>query len=150
MAAETIWALALNSTRARVLRGVRKGPATDADELELCSRHRDLREIMADKPGRSFSSASAGRRSSMEYGSDPIHEDERAFAKEVVELLETHRKAGDFDRLAIFASPEMLGIIRPELTDALRKLISAEVPKNLMHETEAGLMQIVADELFGA
>jgi protein required for attachment to host cells len=146
MKQETLWALVLNTTRARILRGVRADIHDGPAELVLRTPHRALRDIMADKPGRAATSAAGGRRTALEYSSDPVHEDAVAFAKEAVTLLETHRKAGDFDRLAIFASEEMLGIIRKELTDGLKAVIATEVAKNLMHESEGDLMRIVWEQ----
>ncbi|MBW6505127.1 MAG: host attachment protein [Rhodobacteraceae bacterium] len=139
-----LWALVMNATRARILRGVRKDSQQGETELVLRAPHRALRDIMSDRPGRTAASSGRGRRSAMEYASDPVREDAVAFAKEVVVLLETHRKAGDFDRLAVFASQDMLGIVRKELTDGLKATVTVEVAKNLMHETESDLMRIVA------
>lgn len=146
MKQETIWALVMNTTRARILRGVREHNHLGAAELVLRTPHRALRDIMADKPGRTATSSGGGRRSSMQYASDPVHEDAVAFAREVVVLLETHRKASDFDSLAIFASEEMLGILRKELTDGLKAVVTKEITKNLMHESETDLMRIVWDQ----
>lgn len=145
MERDKLWVLVIDATRARILRGVRKDSQTGETELVLRAPHRALREIMSGKPGRAAASMWRGRRSAVEYASDPVHEDVVAFAKEVTVLLETHRKAGDFDRLAVFASPDMLGTLRAELTDGLNALVTSEAAKDLMHETESDLMRIVAE-----
>ena len=143
-----LWALVLNATQARILRGLTRGGSTSEPELLLQSEHRDLRQIMADKPGRSFESVGS-RRSAMEYASDPVRDAERAFAAEVVARLERHREAGDFTRLAILAAPEMLGLIRPELTEGLRAIVVHEEPKNLLHLSARDLELAVAQHVFG-
>jgi protein required for attachment to host cells len=88
-------------------------------------------EIMADKPGRSISSAGPGSRSSMEYSSDPVAVRERKFVERLAEVLEERRADGQFQRLVIAAAPAALGDIRPALSDGVRDTILAEMPKDL-------------------
>lgn len=149
MKPDRIWCLVLNSTRARILRDLRRDASTSGPELVLRTEHRALRDIMSDKPGRSFASAGGGRRSAMEYRSDSLRDDERAFVAEVIALLESHRRAGDFDRLAVFASPEMLGLFREATPALLQSRIMMEEQKNLMHESETGLARTVSTLVFG-
>ncbi|OIQ69825.1 protein required for attachment to host cells [mine drainage metagenome] len=146
---ERIWSLVLNSTRARIVRGLGAHPEENAAELVLVSQHRKLKDIMADKPGRT-SSPIGGRRAAMGYSSDPVRDDERKFADEVVAVLEAHRRAGDFQGLAIFSSPEMLGILRPKLVEPLITCIRLEVTKNLINESETDLKRIISDYLSAA
>jgi protein required for attachment to host cells len=88
-------------------------------------------EIMADKPGRSFSSAGPGSRSSMEYSSDPVAVRERRFVEDLADVLNKKQQEGAFDRLVIAAAPAALGDIRPALSDGVRGAILAELPKDL-------------------
>ena len=127
------WALVLNGTRCRVLRGLSGSDKDAPSELVLRSEARNLRDIMSDKPGRSFASKGEGRRSAMDYGSDPIAEDQRDFLRQIIALLESHRRAGDFDQLAIFADQDMLGHLRKMMPQSLTDLVICEVPKNLLH-----------------
>jgi protein required for attachment to host cells len=141
------WTLAMNSTVARILRGVPCRGFAPPPELVLRSEHRALRDIMADKQGRSFHATGDGRRSAMEYGSDPLHEDLVAFVRTVRDLLEAHARAGDYTSLAIFADPTVLGVLRAELGEGLRSRVLREVPKNLLHLDEAELSRIIAADL---
>ena len=93
--------------------------------------HLKASEIMADKPGRTFSSAGPGSRSSMEYSSDPVAVRERRFVERLAEVLEEQRAAGNFDRLVIAAAPTALGDLRPALSDGVKQAIIAEMPKDL-------------------
>ncbi len=141
------WAVALNGARCRILRGVsRRGEGVPA-ELVLRSESRNLRDIMSDKPGRSFASAGGGRRSAMEYASDPLAEDQREFIRQIIALLESHRRAGDFDKLAIFAEHDMLGQLRQMLPQTLADLVIHEVPKNLLHLSAQELAEAVSSGL---
>jgi protein required for attachment to host cells len=138
------WALVLNGTRCRILRGISgRGDDTPA-ELVLRFEARNLRDIMSDKPGRSFASMGGGRRSAMDYNSDPLVEDQRDFIRQVIALLESHRRAGDFDRLAVFADHDMLGHLRKMMPQSLADLVIYEVPKNLLHLSPQELAEAVS------
>lgn len=141
------WALVINGARCRILRGISDRGHDAPAELVLRSESRNLREIMSDKPGRSFSSMGGGRRSAMEYASDPVAEDQREFIRQVISLLESHRRAGDYDKLAIFAEHDMLGLLRQMLPQSLAGLVIREVPKNLLHHSAQELAEIVSREL---
>jgi protein required for attachment to host cells len=138
------WSLVLNGSRCRILRGVANTSEQAPPELVMRSESRKLRDIMSDKPGRSFSSGSGGRRSAMEYASDPVGEDQRDFVRQVIALLESHRRAGDFDRLAIFAEHDMLGQLREMMPKALADMVVREVPKNLLHLSAQELAEAVS------
>ncbi len=142
-----VWALVINSARARVVRGVVPHGQAPAVELVMKAEARHLRDIMSDKPGREFSSASTGRRSSMEYHSDPVAEDRREFIGQALAMLESHRRAGEFDKLAIFAEHDVLGDLRQMLPDALRAMVVCEVPKNLVHLSVEDLTKAITEEL---
>ena len=141
------WALVINSEHCRVLRGVSAKAEDALGELVLESEAKNLREIMSDKPGRSFESKGGGRRSAMEYASDPIADHHRAFMRQAIDLLEGHRRAGDFDKLAVFAEHDMLGYLRQLMPQSLRDIVILEVPKNLLHLSEHDLAEVVAREM---
>lgn len=67
----------------------------------------------------------------MEYRSDPVREEERAFARRIARLLEERCLEDDFDRLVLFAAPRMLGDLRDAMTESVRKFIIAEIDKDL-------------------
>ncbi len=83
----------------------------------------------------------------MEYASDPIAEDQREFVRQVIALLESHRRAGDFDRLAVFAEHDILGHLRQLMPQSLRKIEILEVPKNLLHLSAPEISAAVSQEL---
>ncbi|MDZ7576346.1 MAG: host attachment protein [Pseudotabrizicola sp.] len=141
------WALVANGARCRILRGVCGRGSNAPTELVLRSEARHLRDIMSDKPGRSFTSMGDGRRSAIEYAGDPIAEDQREFIRHIIALLESHRRAGDFDTLAVFAEHDMLGHLRRMIPQTLADLVIREVPKNLLHLSAQELAEAVAREL---
>jgi protein required for attachment to host cells len=99
-------------------------------DLDFRSEQRRLRDIMSDRPGRSFDSVGKGRHS-MEYSSDPVREDERQFARTLVDLLEVELAANAFDRLVLVAPPQTLGDLRSMLSKRLRDHVFKELPKDL-------------------
>ena len=102
---------------------------------------------MSDKPGHSFASDASGRRSALEMGSDPILRDMHEFAGETADFLEKHRRAGDFARLAVFAQPKMLGILRKEFPATLWATVILDVPMNLIALSEGDLRARVIHEI---
>lgn len=145
-----IWGLAINSTRCRVVRGLSNRDGSAPAELVLRSEARNLRDIMADKPGRSFASAGGGRRAAMEYASDPVAEDQREFVRQVIALLESHRRAGDFDKLAVFAEHGILGHLRQFMPQSIRETVICELPRNLLQLSEQDLPKAILRELANA
>lgn len=141
------WALVMSGVRARILRGVED--ADGEDQIELVSRapSTHLRDIMADQAGRSFSSDGSGRRSAMEPGGDPVLRDMQDFAADTADLLEKHRRAGDFQRLAVFAEPRMLGILRHEFPATLWATVFLDLPINLVSLPERELRDRVKDHI---
>ena len=83
----------------------------------------------------------------MEYASDPVAEHHREFIRKALDLLESHRRADEFDKLAVFAEHDMLGYLRQLMPKSLRDLVIREVPKNLLHLSEHELAKVVSHEL---
>jgi protein required for attachment to host cells len=110
-------------------------------DLQFEQEHLKASEIMADKPGRAFSSAGPGQRSSMEYSSDPVAVRERRFVERLAEVLNEKLTEGRFNRLVIAAAPTALGDIRPALSDQVKETILAEMPKDLTNVPLPKLVQ---------
>jgi protein required for attachment to host cells len=127
----TTWILIADGARARVLEntGPGKGVAEVAG-LEFADEHLRSSDIMADKPGRAFSSAGEGR-SAMEPSTDPVQKRQSDFARRLAETLEKKRRQKAFDRLVLVAAPAALGHLRSALTPQLREAVSGELAKDL-------------------
>jgi len=134
------WGLAIDGARARIVRDLEdtfRG-APIPEELGLEVHPRELGEIMSDRPGRTHASA-GGARTAMDYASDPVREAERAFCEEVLWLLGSHYRRGDFDRLVVAAEPRMLGHLRDRRSREIAAATVAEVPKDYLHLAPADL-----------
>ena len=66
---------------------------------------------------------------------------------ELLARLDSHRLAGELERLAIFAAPDMLGILRAEMPRSLRSRKTLERAQNLMPLNEAELREVVKSEI---
>ena len=143
MKSPVTWALVSNGVRARILRDLDGDGAEPSVELVRKTQATHLRDVLTDKPGRSFASDASGRRSAMEPGTDPILRDMQDFAREMVDLLDAAHRAGKFSRLAVLAAPKMLGILRKTLPASLRACVVLEQASNLIWLPEADLRDAV-------
>ncbi len=128
---KTIWITVADGARARFFRsnpgGTRIEPALD---VELVADRRPSREIDADRPGRTKDRMAQGRHA-LEPEVDAHEHARQAFAREIAEVLDEHRKQNDFDELVIIAPPKMLGYLREAMPEPLKKLVRREVDKDL-------------------
>jgi protein required for attachment to host cells len=134
------WILIADGAEARVY--ANEGPGKGlhpVDGLHFSQEHLQTRDIMADRPGRSISSAGSGGRSAMEYSSDPVKVRERRFVTDLAEVLDRYFRDGRFERLIIAAAPTALGDIRPALSKELSRVVLAELPKDLTRVPVANL-----------
>lgn len=139
MRSKQTWILLADSSHARIYLndGVGKGlePVADGtfDEPILPTR-----EISADKPGVSFSSAGEGRRS-MQPATDPNRQAKLTFAKRLTVFLEQANNNREFDRLILVAPPRMLGDLRSAMSARIAGLVYGELNKDLTHISEQEL-----------
>ncbi|MCG6969099.1 MAG: host attachment protein [Gammaproteobacteria bacterium] len=88
-------------------------------------------ELTSDLPGRTFDSNGQGRHV-MGTSVEPKQQETITFAKQIAEHLDTHRKAGDYSKLVIFAAPAFLGLLRENMNAHTNKLVVHECNKNLV------------------
>lgn len=125
------WVLLADGAQAKVFS--HSGPGTGLTPVrDLLFEEEPLRarDIMADRPGRSFSSVGSGR-SAMEPHSDPVEVREANFVKSVADALERKFQESAFSRLIIAAAPTALGDLRSALSDHVKGTVVAEEPKDL-------------------
>jgi protein required for attachment to host cells len=126
-----------------------------AGQLSDPLAHLHDRDLKSDRPGRKFDGAPirAGRRGATAHhgvGSEPkprSHEAE-SFARRIGEELLTAQRTHQFDRLVVMAPPAFLGVLRQVLPEAVRKTVSAEIAKDLVHETPSAVRTYVPAQAF--
>ncbi len=127
----TAWVLVANSSRAQLFSlpkprvGLQLLQTFDNADSRLHER-----ELTSDLPGRAFDSHGMGRHV-MEQAVEPKRQAAIAFAKQIVDHLETGRKNGKFSRLYVMAAPGFLGLLRKAYTPALAAMLAAEIDKDL-------------------
>ncbi|MFU0504662.1 host attachment protein [Pseudaminobacter sp. NGMCC 1.201702] len=130
MKEKTTWVLLADGARARIVRQINLKDEEQVEDLVFEIDHKQLGEIMSDRPGRSFASEGK-RRSALEYHSEPEKDQEARFAETLVAELEQRFLAHEFQRLAIVAEPRMLGVLRRKLSPTLQPTVVVEVAKDL-------------------
>jgi protein required for attachment to host cells len=136
------WILVADGDQAKLFEHDGPGKGLHAiDGLQFEQEHLKASEIMADRPGRAGAGMPAGSRSAMEYHSDPVDVRERRFLEGVADLLNAKCLEGAYDRLVIAAAPAALGELRPALSAEVKKIMLAELPKDLTHIPTAKLAE---------
>ena len=131
------WILIADGARARILanNGPNKGVVAN-DVLLREGDHRPSRELMSDRPGRTFESVGSLRHAKQ----PPLDAHDKLktkFAHTVATALERH--ADSFDRLIIVAPPAALGELRKSLSREVSAKVSHEVGKDLTQTPNAEL-----------
>ena len=141
MRTKRTWALVADGAKARIVKnfGHESGPTI----VELAGNKQALGSIMADGAGRSYASA-GNRRSSMELSSDPVRDNERAFATTISQILDKHVVSGDLDALIVICEHRMLGDLRKTLSPRVKQKITQETDKNLTGMPEKELLESIS------
>jgi hypothetical protein len=123
------WGVALDGAQARILRDLDRDMPAQAlpEELTL-----DLRP-QGTSPAPEACSDDAG--------------DGGAFCQEVLWLLGSHLRRGDFDRLIVAAAPQVLADLRARRNRALDAATVAETAADLLHLSPQGLRDRLRDIL---
>lgn len=87
-------------------------------------------DLVSDGPGRERNTSGSGSHD-VGHTSDAKQTAMIRFAKQISEVIESGRIAGQFNRLYVVAAPAFLGILRKHYSSAASQLIKAEVDKNL-------------------
>ncbi len=82
----------------------------------------------SDRPGRSHASVGSGRSA---VGQTDWHDQaEQGFLTALAERLDRAARAGEVRGIVLVASPRALGMIRPQLSAAVAKLVHGEIAKD--------------------
>ncbi|MBM3566223.1 MAG: host attachment protein [Alphaproteobacteria bacterium] len=127
------WILVADGARALVV--VNDGPGKGLKTVPGREIKIDLpptREIGTGKPGRVQESVGGARHAIVPHA-DWHEQRKQDFARAVAKKMDADAARGRFDRLILVAPPAALGNIRAALKPATRKLVAAEINKDLTH-----------------
>jgi len=132
--------------QARLLenRGVGKG-INEVKEISA-SDFDDVETRYSDRPGRGHASAGTAR-AAMERSTSEQRQERQAFARHVLDNIETLMQKGEYDRLAMVAAPQMLGELRNIIGADLRKKLVFDIDKDLVNIPTAKLADHFADKI---
>ena len=125
------------------------GPLRELEDLSHPEARLHERDLVSDLPGRAFDSMGAGRHA-MEVQVSPKKQEAINFAGRIAERLEAGRTNNEFDKLALVAAPEFLGLLRDKLSAPLRGLVTHEIGKNLVREDARTIRARLPEKLFPA
>jgi protein required for attachment to host cells len=126
------WILIADGGRAQVMEARGKGSDLAlVDGMSFSAKLPPSREILSDRPGRSFESQGRTRHS-IENRSDPHRALKHAFAKSLGEALQAKLADGRFARLVLVAPPPMLGVLRQALPKAVLEKVEGELALDLV------------------
>jgi protein required for attachment to host cells len=137
MANKTVWVVAADASRARVLQLASHNKLAEVASLDNPAGRMQDRELTTDAQPRFR--GSAGPASDRQETSAVEHATER-FVKAIGEYLEKARTDHRYDELVVIAPPQILGALRKEYGKEVGKLVKDELPKDLSmlsrHELE--------------
>ena len=99
----------------------------------------------ANRPGRKQDTG-PGQKSAME-DTDWHQLAKERFAADLSDILYKKAHAGEFDRVVLVASPEVLGNLRQDMHKEVLARVVAEVPKTLTNHTVRDIEKLVKQEL---
>lgn len=102
-------------------------------EFSHASINKKGHDVYSDRPGRSFERGGPSRHSMS--SEDLVDHEHKAFAKEISEYLNKEQQEHKFSRLVIVCSPALLGTLRKEASESLKKAISHELDKDLANSS---------------
>ncbi len=131
---DTVWIVVADAARARILRceGRACHGIVDVEALSHSESRSQNQDLVSDRPGRGWASASGDGRHAFEEPTDPAHHERDRFARMVAERLKAAHHEGTFKHLVIVASPSFLGALREFMGRQVAQSVRAEVAKNVV------------------
>ena len=126
-----IFVIAADSTSARIFySSSSKGPLEEKAVLVHPENRLKKKNMASDRQGYSYSSHGHGRKVLANHV-DPRENEINQFVKEINEYLKNSEAKKEFDQLIIIAAPKLLGILKKNLNNNIKKHITYELKKNI-------------------
>ena len=124
----------------------RGAPLRPAGSLSDPAARLHDRDFKSDRPGRVFDRApavGARRGASARHGTGserrPRRHEAELFARRIGRQLDQDRRGRRFDSITLVAGAPFLGILRAQLPEPVRALITSTVARDLVHQPESAL-----------
>jgi len=103
------------------------------------------RDLVSDRPGRTFDSKGAGRHAK-EPPSDAHDRLETEFIRSVAEKIDAAHGKREFARLVVIAAPKALGDLRAAYSKRLARAVSSEIAKDVTNLSTADLQEFMRQQ----
>ena len=143
---KSTWILVADNCHVRIFTA--DTPTSPLEEIEGIAHTEGRlhdREITSDLPGKIKSSGAGGH--TFEQPTDPKKHEAEVFAHSVAQHLEEAHNANKFKQLLIIAEPSFLGLLRNQLSEQIKKLVSFELDKNITKHSAADIRQHLPEHL---
>jgi protein required for attachment to host cells len=104
------------------------------------------RDIMSDRPGRSYESSGSARHA-VQRRLDPHRAEGEKFVADITAYLASASDRGTFDRLLLIAPPRALGEFRKHLTPEVGAKVIGEVAQDLVKAPMSRIAEVAADHM---
>jgi len=143
---KSTWILVSDNSRARIF--TVDTPSSPLEEIEDLSHSEGRlfdREMTTGLPGKIKSVGGGGH--AFEQPTDPKKHEADVFAHRVAQYLEDAHNANKFEQLLIIAEPSFLGLLRNQLSEQIKRLVSFELDKNITKHSAADIRQHLPEHL---
>jgi len=143
---KSTWILVSDNSRARIFTA--DTPSSPLEEIEDFSHTEGRlfdREMTSDLPGKIKSVGGGGH--AFEQPTDPKKHEADVFAHRIAQHLEDAHNANKFEQLLIIAEPSFLGLLRNQLPEQVKRLVSFELDKNITTHSAADIRQHLPEHL---
>jgi protein required for attachment to host cells len=132
------WILIANNTNARLFTAdTPSSSLTEVEDFTHAESRLHDRELTTDLPGKIKGDGGGGH--AFEQPTDPKKHEEQVFAYELAKYLDKAHNNGKFEQLLLVAEPSFLGLLREELSDAVKKTVCFELDKNIVKSSLADI-----------
>ncbi len=140
------WVLVADGEKALFLRNITDGedPNLEVIRKEEQDNPKDI-DQSANRPGRVAQSANPGKSAYEETDWHELAKDR--FAADLADMLYERAHKGQFDRIVLVASPQVLGELRGQLHLEVTDKVVGEIPKTLTNHPINEIEKIVKAEL---
>jgi protein required for attachment to host cells len=137
------WIAVVDGAQARILATANSREFTEVDALSSAEAHLPTRELVSDRPGRTYESGAPAHHA-IEARHDAHGLAKRAFLRGVAERLLGAVQEHRYDHLVLVAPKRQLGQLRACLDDQVGKTVTAVYGKDLTKLPAAALKQRLA------
>jgi len=135
------WVLVAESSRAKIYAGKGlRAPLTEIEDFIHPQGRLHEGDLVSDSAGSDGGSIGQGRHV-LDDETNAREKEAVVFARELASYLDVERGNEAFKSLVIIAPPTFLGLIRSCLSEDVRRMVSQQIDKNLIHKSAEEIHQ---------